>query len=133
MTLSGGKTFPMPPPSASRVGWRVANTDDVGTALEPTRLTLEERGEDGAPLIPALAALSHGAAAPPQPRALARPGAKRKGLRLRLTCLHGRGSSRRAVAGTPKGAAGPARHVPGRARNEPPRADDVTGQTSDRR
>ena len=44
-----------------------------------------------------------------------------------------RGSSRRAVAGTPKGAAGPARHVPGRARNEPGRADDVTGQTSDRR
>jgi hypothetical protein len=45
----------------------------------------------------------------------------------------GRGSSRRAVAGTPKEAAGPARHVPGCARNEPPRADDVTGQTSDRR
>jgi len=35
-------------------------------------------------------------AAPPQPRGPARPGAKRKGLRLRLTCLHGRGSSRRA-------------------------------------
>lgn len=56
-----------------------------------------------------------------------------KGLRLRLTCLHGRGSCRRAVAGTPKGAAGLARHVPGRARNEPGRADAVTGQTSDRR
>jgi len=44
-----------------------------------------------------------------------------------------RGSSRRAVAGTPKGAAGLARHVPTRAKNEPGRADDVTGQTSDRR
>jgi len=44
-----------------------------------------------------------------------------------------RGSCRRAVDGTPKGAAGPARHVPTRARNEPGRADAVTGQTSDRR
>ena len=43
------------------------------------------------------------------------------------------GSSRRAVAGTPKGAAGLARDVPTRAKNEPGRADDVTGQTSDRR
>ena len=47
--------------------WRVANKADVGTTLKQTRLTLEERGEDGAPLFPALAALT----APPPHRRLA--------------------------------------------------------------
>ena len=48
--------------------WRVANKVDVGTTLKQTRLTLEERGCGGASLIN-----TYGAAAPPQPRGLARP------------------------------------------------------------
>jgi hypothetical protein len=34
--------------------WRVATTVDVEPTLEQTRLTLEERGEDGAPFNPTL-------------------------------------------------------------------------------
>ena len=117
----------------ARTGWFVARDrsprlPNVQKA-KPSARSLE-RGEDGASIIPRRSRTQAGPA-PPQPRGPARPGAKRKGLRQRLTCLHGRGSCRRAVAGTPKGAAGLARHVPGRARNEPPRADAVTGQTSD--
>jgi len=41
-------------------------------------------------------------AAPTQPRGPARPGAKRKGLRQRLTRLRGRGSSRRAATAHPR-------------------------------
>jgi len=109
--------------------------------LEPTRLTLEERGEDGASLIN-----TYGAAAPPQPRGLARPARSFKRLEgsaaaagmseaKRSAATGDRGSSRRAVAGTPMRSPDEsgARHVPTRAKNEPGRADAVTGQTSDRR
>ena len=116
------------PRSGKMMGWGVDFTDDV----EPPKSqpASARRARRGWGTLHPLRSNTHGAAAPPQPRGPARPGAKRKGLRLRLT-RSGRGSSRRAVAGTPKGAAGLARHVPGRARNEPGRADDVTGQTSD--
>lgn len=63
---------------------------------------LEERGEGGHPIIPDEVGTQR-APAPPQPRGRARPGAtkERKGLRQRLT-RSGRGSCRRAVAGTPR-------------------------------
>jgi len=50
-TEPGGEGV-IPPPSASRGSWGVANAVDVGTTLQPTRRTLEERGEDGASFNP---------------------------------------------------------------------------------
>lgn len=64
-------------------GWRSAITEDVEATLEPTRLRSNERGEDGAPLIPDEVG-TQPRPAPPQPRGRARPVAKRRGLRLRL-------------------------------------------------
>ena len=47
--------------------WRVANTVDFGTTLQPTRLRSNERGEDGAPYTLCEATLT----APPPHRSLA--------------------------------------------------------------
>jgi len=85
----------------------------------------------GHPLIQHL----HGAAAPPQPRGLARPARSFKRLEGSAAAADAKRQGEQPTGGygTAKGAAGPARHVPTRARNEPGRADDVTVQTSDRR
>lgn len=40
------------PRSGKMMGWRVAFTDDFRSTKKPTPSPLEERGEDGAPLIP---------------------------------------------------------------------------------
>jgi len=111
--------------------WRVATTDDSRTNLEQTRLRSNERGADGASLIPTK---SHSARARPTaaPRT-SPPWSVAEGFAAAADVLARQGEQPTGGYGTPKGAAGLARHVPGPVRNERPRADGVTGQTSDRR
>lgn len=117
--------------------------DRVARGASPTRLTLNHQVANPPPARRARrgwgtynsgVSRTHGAAAPPQPRALARPARSFKRLEGSAAAADVLARQREQPTGgygTPKGAAGLARHVPTRAKNEPGRADDVTGQTSD--
>lgn len=122
---AGGSLRPERGPSRCKSGVACGASPKPSTPDLPRSQTLrpaESGARMGHPIIPDEVGTQR-APAPPQPRGRARPGAKRRGLRLRPTCLHGRGSSRRAAAGTPKPVA---RCVPGRAqRSKPGRADIV--------